>query len=237
MKSIIISPSWQDKNQKFCLCQLNNSLAELSMNSEQAKTDLRVKRSRKLLRDALLAMIPEKKYDAINVQEICDRAMVHRTTFYKHYEGKDDLLRSVIQEIYEELAAKLPAPDVVLATASYDKPAAHLIQIFSHIAEYKVFYKAMLNNAGVGVFRLFLRDQMVKRVLSRIRLLNKLDEQLPVPGLIMAQYTAGALINVITWWVEQEMPYSPEQMALYVTRLWAYGVYPVLSLDHHTQPQ
>jgi hypothetical protein len=65
MKLIIISPSWQDKNQKFCLCQLNNSLAELSMNPEQAKTDLRVKRSRKLLRDALLAMIPEKKYDAI----------------------------------------------------------------------------------------------------------------------------------------------------------------------------
>ncbi|NJK52418.1 MAG: TetR/AcrR family transcriptional regulator [Leptolyngbyaceae cyanobacterium SU_3_3] len=203
------------------------------MNSEPAKPDLRVKRSRKLLRDALLVLIPEKKYDAISVQEICDRAMVHRTTFYKHYEGKDGLLRSLIQEIYDELATKIPTPDVVLATASYDKLAAHLIQIFIHIAEYKIFYKAMLSGSGVGVFRLFLRDQMVKRVLSRIRLLTKPDEQLPVPELIMAQYTAGALINVITWWVEQEMPYSPEQMALYVTRLWAYGVYPVFSLDPH----
>ena len=202
------------------------------MNSEPAKPDLRVKRSRKLLRDALMSLIAEKKFDAISVQEICDRAMIHRTTFYKHYEGKDDLLRFIIQEISEALTANFPTPDVSLATASYDKSPEYLIQVFTHIAEYKTFYKAMLSGAGVGVFRLFLKDQLVKWVFSRTQRLVERNDSLPVPVAIMAQYGIGGFLNLVTWWLEQEMPYTPEQMALYVLRLSLYGEYPVVSGEY-----
>lgn len=46
-----------------------------------------------------MMLIADKKFERISVQEICDRAMVHRTTFYKHYEDKYDLLQRGTQEM------------------------------------------------------------------------------------------------------------------------------------------
>src|SRR5258708_22417388 len=55
------------------------------------KTDKRVERTRKLLQTALIDLIGEGGYDAITIQEIVDRANIGRTTFYLHYNSKDDL--------------------------------------------------------------------------------------------------------------------------------------------------
>ena len=55
------------------------------------KTDRRVERTRELLQKALIDLIPERGYDAITIQDIVDRANVGRTTFYLHYNSKDEL--------------------------------------------------------------------------------------------------------------------------------------------------
>ena len=54
------------------------------------KTDRRVQRTRELLQKALIALISERRYDAITIQDIVDRANVGRTTFYLHYSSKDE---------------------------------------------------------------------------------------------------------------------------------------------------
>src|SRR5258708_32498419 len=56
-----------------------------------AKTDRRVQRTRELLQKALIDLISECDYGAITIQDIVDRANVARTTFYVHYNSKDDL--------------------------------------------------------------------------------------------------------------------------------------------------
>src|SRR5258708_18405235 len=58
------------------------------------KTDKRVERTRKLLQTALIDLIGERGYDAITIQDIVDRANVGRTTFYLHYNSKEDLFMS-----------------------------------------------------------------------------------------------------------------------------------------------
>ncbi len=55
------------------------------------KTDRRVQRTRQLLHDALISLILQKGYDRITVQDIVDRANVGRSTFYDHFQDKDDL--------------------------------------------------------------------------------------------------------------------------------------------------
>src|SRR5262245_11059285 len=66
------------------------------------KTDRRVKRTRELLQKALIELISEQGYDAITIQEIVDRADVARTTFYMHYNSKDDLFISCHEAILSE---------------------------------------------------------------------------------------------------------------------------------------
>jgi AcrR family transcriptional regulator len=59
---------------------------------EPEKKDRRTRRTRQLLRSALLSLLKEKRYDEISVQDIIERADVARSTFYMHYVDKDDLL-------------------------------------------------------------------------------------------------------------------------------------------------
>ena len=55
------------------------------------KTDRRIQRTRELLRKALMELIDEKGYDAVTIQDITERANLGRTTFYLHYQSKEDL--------------------------------------------------------------------------------------------------------------------------------------------------
>src|SRR5260221_11237122 len=59
---------------------------------EQEKRDRRTRKTRQILRDTLLTLLKEKRYDDISVQDIIERADVARSTFYVHYVDKDDLL-------------------------------------------------------------------------------------------------------------------------------------------------
>src|SRR5512141_2904590 len=84
--------------------------------SAQPKIDRRVQRTQQLLREALVALILEKGYDAITVQDILDLANMGRSTFYAHYRDKEDLLLSGFQMLFnafqkEFLKAASPSND------------------------------------------------------------------------------------------------------------------------------
>src|SRR5215510_13478896 len=64
-----------------------------------SKTDRRVQRTRELLQKALIELIGERGYDAITIQDIVDRANIGRTTFYLHYNSKDELFVSCHEAI------------------------------------------------------------------------------------------------------------------------------------------
>ena len=68
-----------------------------------AKTDRRAQRTRELLQKALIELIAERGYDAITIQDIVDCANVGRTTFYQHYNSKDNLFVSCHEAIVGEL--------------------------------------------------------------------------------------------------------------------------------------
>ena len=59
---------------------------------EHQKQDRRARRTRQLLRDAFVALLKEKRYEDVSVQDIIERADVARSTFYVHYVDKEDLL-------------------------------------------------------------------------------------------------------------------------------------------------
>jgi AcrR family transcriptional regulator len=64
------------------------------------KLDRRSQRTRKSLSEALAALMVEKRYDKITVQDIIDRANVGRSTFYAHFQDEEDLLVSGVMEVF-----------------------------------------------------------------------------------------------------------------------------------------
>ena len=63
------------------------------------KIDLRVKRTDKLILDTFMNLLKEKSFDDIRISDICNGAMIHRTTFYKHFEDKYNLLSYALKNI------------------------------------------------------------------------------------------------------------------------------------------
>src|SRR5215510_14602379 len=89
---------WHEQSQsaKCVECSIMDEMCRLSENVErdmdQEKKDRRTRKTRQLLRSTLLALLKEKHYEDISVQDIIERADVARSTFYVHYVDKDDLL-------------------------------------------------------------------------------------------------------------------------------------------------
>lgn len=70
------------------------------------KSDRRVKYTQRVLKESLLEIMKERPIERVTVKEICDRADINRSTFYVHYGSPQELLDSIINELYDEIKAK-----------------------------------------------------------------------------------------------------------------------------------
>ena len=70
-------------------------------NQKKIKQDRRVQKTRQVIRSAFIELLKEKRFADITVQDIADRAMISRSTFYDHYTDKYLLLEQLYQETVE----------------------------------------------------------------------------------------------------------------------------------------
>lgn len=183
------------------------------MKTSNERDDLRVRRTRKLLWDALMAELAERPFEEVTVRDLCERAMVHRTTFYKHYEDKYALLDQGVRQMYAELVEEGHAPP---STFSVDRPPPYFVRLFEHIAEHQAFYRAMLCGEGVSRFQRLVKDYVAEIAEARAHDMLPANLRLSVPPAMHVQFFAGGALSLITWWLEQNMPLSPFQMAQYL---------------------
>lgn len=181
------------------------------MNSVKEQEDLRVRRTRKLLWDALMALLVERDFEKISVKDICEQAMVHRTTFYKHYEDKHDLLLRGMKEMHDSLAGETDLPK----DASLDESLPqHLVRVFVHVSRNQRFYRLLLCGAGTSSFQTLMRTYLAEGCEARLRRRQQQEGlQFLVPLPILAQFYAGTLISITTWWLENDLPLTPQEMA------------------------
>ncbi len=206
-------------------------------------SDLRMRRTQKLLREALIALIEERSFDVITVGEIAERAMVSRAAFYRSYQDKYDLVEKIFEEMIATVTREIdPLRHSVInrlntqshtdswvelfenATEMQRAPEAY-VMIFEHFAQYERFYRALLGKRGSAWFvtkmRTYLAEVMGERLQAlayalsckRIARSGVFADGF-VPALLAAQ-----LVDVITWWLDQERPYTPEQIATRCYRL------------------
>lgn len=71
------------------------------------KTDLRVIKTEKILNETLLEILKEKSFEEVKVSDICDKALINRSTFYSHFTDKYDLLNSLIKNMKKYLIEEL----------------------------------------------------------------------------------------------------------------------------------
>jgi AcrR family transcriptional regulator len=178
--------------------------------------DRRVVRTRKLLQDALFELILKDGYDSIRVQDITEEANLGRATFYVHFKDKEDLLLATIEGIRQELLECIKAESAITSLPGFRAQ-------FKHAAENKTFYLAVLNHVQG---RQQIRGVMINVVQAH---LEKITPDSPIPIDVVANCLVGAVLQLLDWWLTNDMPYSIEEMEYMFLNLISQGFPTTLS--------
>jgi len=190
-------------------CSLLNKVAKLSMGEDmESKPDRRVQRTHELLHQALVALIQEKGFDAITIQDITERANLGRTTFYLHYPGKEELMLDHHATMAEMLGLRQLTRTELLA----DEPPPGLVAFLMLVAENRRFYKAITNARTADLIMRGIHAQMMDNLEHNLRTAFPATE--PTMALaLLKPYLIHAQLAFIDWWVCSDADYTPQQLA------------------------
>jgi len=180
--------------------------------------DRRIRRTRKLLNEALIELIAEKEYDEITVQEIADRADIGHRTFYRHYAGKDELLVDVMKDALSGFRDLLVLPSSLLLPSdeSDGTPQENGRRLFEYVGEQEKLFRVLFQRRPV-VYQTML-DFAHQKIIDLLR--NMIDEHdSPVPFRIMANHLTISTIELMKLWLEDGMPYSADVMGRYLVQM------------------
>src|SRR5260370_8648277 len=191
--------------------------------------DIRTRFTRKLLQDTLIALLAEKRFEMITVGAFAERAMVNRATFYRHYQDKYELGNSLFQEAIDQLACDLSSPLKPPSTSEVEEAITLLAASFTHIAQYSRLYRVMVLNAW---FTAHIHDALSELLGNRLHLPARSSQNAAdgMPEEIAVASLANWLISMIRWWLENGMPYPPQQMALWCTTFVSSGLFQAMGI-------
>jgi len=120
------------------------------LKTKKTRTQKRAKRTRKKLKRAALDIFSEKSIDAVTVEEITERADVGKGTLYQHFDDKEQIVVTLVDEAVDHLIEKI---------RDYDKQPKNLKDMLEHLlnAHYEFF-----TNSGEEFILLFQGRTIVK---------------------------------------------------------------------------
>jgi AcrR family transcriptional regulator len=173
--------------------------------------DRRVQKTQQLLQSALMALIQEKGFEALSVQNILDRANVGRATFYAHYDNKEDLLVSRLDEFRGSLQRRQKQAHAQAVTAG-DRLFAYSRELFLHVNEHRAVFRSMVGKRSGAVIQHLFHKMLVDLVREDLRDLIHESSNGAARREGVVHLIAGGLFGLVLWWVDGPMKLDVEQM-------------------------
>jgi AcrR family transcriptional regulator len=174
--------------------------------------DRRRRKSRRQLIEAAMALILEKGYETVTIQDITDRADLGRGTFYLHFKDKEEAVWSAIEDGLRatEEKAHRQFPDGPPPQAEFYAYR----NIFRHAEENQDLYRVMLGGQGSAMMTARVQAHLAEELQRDLSVLPPdVFLEFHTPSNILAQLIAGAVIQLVRWWLETPNKYSVEDMA------------------------
>jgi AcrR family transcriptional regulator len=168
------------------------------------KTDRRILRTRDTLGDALVALMHEKNFEQITVQEVLERAGVGRSTFYAHYRDKDDLFMSDLEEFLELIATMLKRH------GADPKRLLPVQEFLAHLRDARPFYKALVKSGKMSEVMALARGVFARSIAERLESSGIKFDSTRLAA--QAHALAGSFLSLMEWWVDQGMKSDPKEM-------------------------
>jgi AcrR family transcriptional regulator len=188
---------------------------------KQHKQDRRSQRTYLLVSTAMMELLSETPYDAITVQDILDRANIGRSTFYAHYYDKEDVLASITEQMLDLFSQGMQQTEDRLELL----PG---LELFRHAKQMQKQLQVLLKGYSGEVLLKTTQALLSKNIEQNLTSALTEKRSPTVPLEVVSQYLAGAFLNLLKWWIEAEMPYSPERMDEMFQQMAMPGVWAIV---------
>ena len=179
------------------------------------KTDLRIVKTKKILFDTLLKLMKQKNFDKIKISDICEEALINRSTFYAHYTDKYELLDDLVEDLKISLLNDL-------GDNNNTSPKDYIMKLLSILIDQKKkkkdIYGAILLNNRNGFLVDFLIDIIERESSNRLKNIKEIKES-TLPLEIIIRFYSGGLINICLSWLTQKEKYTKEELIEYINKL------------------
>ncbi|MEM7799269.1 MAG: TetR/AcrR family transcriptional regulator [Chloroflexota bacterium] len=199
--------------------------------ANKKKEDRRVRRTRKLLQNALLRLLREKPLAKIQIKEIVEVADVSRPTFYLHFETKEQLLFSHVDDVFARINAlvfsDLKPGQMVnilqLLTASFEQWEIH---------KEELKWVMQVENKDRLISLLQTHVVKIKQQLDSHIQPNEVDEELEA---FLVSFLSGGVYMLVKRWLDTGMRESPEKMAS-MASLMLFNIFLARQLNPSSTP-
>ena len=177
--------------------------------------DRRQQKTRTAIFSAFSTLLAEKSYSKITVQEIIDEANVGRSTFYAHFETKDDLLREMCTDLFNHVFSEhLDSESTHDFSLTQGEPRTVITHILYHLRDNKRNIIGVLNCESGELFLNFFKQYLIEMVTPC--LLVTVDHSgAKVPYEFLMNHISGSFVNMVQWWIQNGLKQTPEELAEY----------------------
>lgn len=194
------------------------------------KEDLRVTKTKLLIKQAFFDLLEKKPFEKITIKDITDKAMINRGTFYLHYCDKYDLLESYEDQVIDDLRVytDLITPESMEESKRKNLPLPHLIPLLTYIEEHPSFFLLISNNETSSSFYRKMSAAFYTR-LSKVLDIAQIDYM----GDYKKDLAVAVSSTILSRWGKTQMTTQKEQIAMLITKI----IWSVLDItDIHYKP-
>src|SRR5215813_10397134 len=191
-----------------------------------SRAQRRVARTKAAIEDAFVALVLERGYERVAVEDIADRADLARATFYAHYPNKQAVLFSVSNQLTQDLMQRIAHQDGPPKVARWDA----IQTAYRHAADKPDLYRACMSDARTRqAYLSTLTRYAEQNIRDRLQALSR-PPRVPIP--VMARGFVGAHLAIVEAWLAGELHGDIEELASTATGLlvagaaWAAGFRP-----------
>jgi len=179
------------------------------------KIDLRIQKTKKNIYESFLQLLQKDAFENIKVSEICEKALINRSTFYAHFEDKYCLLDSFIKDLKIELRLTLEKNENITSSKEYYMKLIELL--LEHIESSKEIYGAVMLNNRNSVAMDMIYDTLKEDIKKRIE--NEKMEGQKIPASFVSDFYLGAIFNIGMEWIRTNKTYTKEEILKYLDTL------------------
>ena len=177
--------------------------------------DRRQQKTREAIFHAFSTLLEKKSYNHITVQEILDTANIGRSTFYAHFETKDELLNAVCKELFGHIIdSAMDKTHIHGLYSNEEMPQSVFCHLLQHLQENDNNILGLLSCESSEIFLRYFKDSLNELVQTQFVNHNRKQNQ-DLPQEFLVNHISGSFVEMVLWWLKDKKKHTPEELDYY----------------------